>query len=65
MLSPVTDLTLSGASYETRAKADPFFARPEVAEFVHSYLKTPTRNIYWLRPSGLAFRTCLRPHSRR
>ena len=30
-------LTLSGASHETRAEADPFFARPQVAEFVHSY----------------------------
>jgi epsilon-lactone hydrolase len=39
-LSPVTDLTLSGASYETRADADPFFTRPQVMELVHSYLKT-------------------------
>lgn len=37
-----------GASYETRAEADPFFARPQVAEFMHSYFKTPTRNIQWL-----------------
>ena len=37
-LSPVTDLTLSGASYETRAEADPLFTRPQVAELVHSYL---------------------------
>jgi len=36
--SPVTDLTLSGASYETRAEADPFFTRPQVAELVRSYL---------------------------
>jgi monoterpene epsilon-lactone hydrolase len=40
VLSPVTDLTLSGASYETRAEADPFFTRPQVAELVTSYLKT-------------------------
>jgi acetyl esterase/lipase len=40
VLSPVTDLTLSGASYDTRADADPFFTRPQVAELVHSYLKT-------------------------
>src|SRR6266446_2020929 len=33
-LSPVTDLTLSGASYETRADADPLFTRPQVAELV-------------------------------
>jgi acetyl esterase/lipase len=38
VLSPVTDLTLSGATYETRADADPFFTRPQVAELVHSYL---------------------------
>ena len=38
VLSPVTDLTLSGATYETRAEADPLFTRPQVAELVHSYL---------------------------
>src|SRR6266404_2912519 len=38
MLSPVTDLTLSGATYDTRADADPFFTRPQVAELAHSYL---------------------------
>lgn len=38
MLSPLTDLTLSGATYETRADADPLFTRPQVAELVHSYL---------------------------
>jgi epsilon-lactone hydrolase len=37
-LSPVTDLTLSGASYETRAEADPFFTKQQVAELVRSYL---------------------------
>jgi acetyl esterase/lipase len=37
-LSPVTDLTLSGASYESRAEADPFFTKPQVAELVRSYL---------------------------
>jgi monoterpene epsilon-lactone hydrolase len=36
--SPVTDLTLSGASYETRADADPYFTKQQVAELVHSYL---------------------------
>src|SRR2546425_9089215 len=40
VVSPVTDLTLSGASYETRADADPLFTRPQVAELVHSYLGT-------------------------
>jgi epsilon-lactone hydrolase len=38
VLSPVTDLTLSGATYETRADADPLFTRPQVAQLVHSYL---------------------------
>ena len=38
VLSSVTDLTLSGATYETRADADPLFTRPQVAELVHSYL---------------------------
>jgi epsilon-lactone hydrolase len=38
VLSPVTDLTLSSATYDTRADADPFFTRPQVAELVHSYL---------------------------
>ena len=38
VLSPVTDLTLSGATYVTRADADPLFTRPQVAELVQSYL---------------------------
>ena len=38
VVSPVTDLTLSGRTYETRADADPLFTRPQVAEFVRSYL---------------------------
>lgn len=37
-LSPVTDLTLSGASYETRAEVDPYFTKPQVGELVGSYL---------------------------
>jgi len=37
-LSPVTDLTLSSATYQTRADADPLFTRPQVAELIHSYL---------------------------
>jgi acetyl esterase/lipase len=36
--SPVTDLTLSGATYETRADADLYFTKPQVAALVHSYL---------------------------
>jgi monoterpene epsilon-lactone hydrolase len=37
-LSPVTDLALTGASWETRAAADPYFVRSQAAELVHSYL---------------------------
>ena len=40
VLSPVTDLTLSGETYQTRADADPFFTRPQVSELVHSYLRS-------------------------
>ncbi|SMG23750.1 alpha/beta hydrolase [Paraburkholderia susongensis] len=37
-LSPVTDLTLSGETYLTRADADPYFTLPQVAQLVRSYL---------------------------
>src|SRR5713101_8255105 len=43
-LSPVTDLTLSGATYETRAEADPYFTRQQVAELVLSYLGSADAN---------------------
>ena len=43
-LSPVTDLTLSGATYETHADADPLFTRPQVAELVRSYLGSADAN---------------------
>ncbi|QCP54798.1 alpha/beta hydrolase [Trinickia violacea] len=56
--SPVTDLTLSGATYETRADADPLFTRPQVSELVHSYLRTadpehPLASPLYGRLSGL------------
>jgi epsilon-lactone hydrolase len=38
-LSPVTDLALAGASWETRASDDPYFVRTQAAELVRSYLK--------------------------
>ena len=38
-LSPVTDLTLSGDSWSTRAGDDPYFTKPQAAELVRSYLK--------------------------
>jgi monoterpene epsilon-lactone hydrolase len=58
-LSPVTDLTLSGATYETRAEADPYFTRPQVAELVRAYLgsadpKDPLASPTYARLSGLA-----------
>ena len=58
VLSPVTDLTLSGATYETRADADPLFTRPQVAELVHSYLggadaKQPLASPLFGRLSGM------------
>lgn len=37
-LSPVTDLTLSGETYVTRADAEPYFTLPQVADLVHAYL---------------------------
>jgi epsilon-lactone hydrolase len=38
VFSPVTDLTLSGASYVARADADPLFTRLQVGALVRSYL---------------------------
>jgi acetyl esterase/lipase len=57
-LSPVTDLTLSGRTYETRAGADPYFTRPQVAELVRAYLgsadpKDPLASPIYGRLSGL------------
>jgi monoterpene epsilon-lactone hydrolase len=37
-LSPVTDLSLSGESWSTRAAADPYFTKPQATELVNSYL---------------------------
>src|SRR2546427_1280677 len=37
-MSPVTDLALTGESFETRAAADPYFTKSQVAELVASYL---------------------------
>jgi len=42
--SPVTDLTLSGATYETRADADPYFTKQQIAELVHNYLGSADPN---------------------
>ncbi len=37
-ISPVTDLTLTGESFATRAEADPYFTKSQVAGLVASYL---------------------------
>src|SRR2546428_2256584 len=37
-ISPVTDLALSGESYLTRAEADPYFTKSQVAGLIASYL---------------------------
>jgi acetyl esterase/lipase len=37
-LSPVTDLSLSGESWATRAVVDPYFTKPQATELVRSYL---------------------------
>jgi acetyl esterase/lipase len=37
-ISPVTDLTITGESYETRAEADPYFTKSQAAGLVASYL---------------------------
>src|SRR4029077_8833284 len=42
--SPVTDLTLSGATYETRADADWYFTKQQVTELVHAYLGNADAN---------------------
>ena len=57
-LSPVTDLTLSGATFETRAQADPYFTRPQVTELVQAYLRSadpedPRASPLYARLSGL------------
>lgn len=38
VLSPVTDLSLSGASWESRALVDPYFTKSQIAQLVQSYL---------------------------
>lgn len=37
-LSPVTDLALTGKSFDTRAEADPYFTRSQAAGLVRAYL---------------------------
>jgi monoterpene epsilon-lactone hydrolase len=56
--SPLTDLSLSGETYESRADADPFFTRAQASELVHAYLdsadpKQPLASPLYGRFSGL------------
>jgi epsilon-lactone hydrolase len=59
VFSPVTDLALTGESYDTRAEADPFFTRSQVTKLVQSYLgetdpKNPLASPLYGDLSGLA-----------
>jgi epsilon-lactone hydrolase len=38
LLSPVTDLELTGSTWQTRAAADPYFVRDQVADLIEGYL---------------------------
>jgi monoterpene epsilon-lactone hydrolase len=38
LLSPVTDLELTGSSWQTRAEADPYFVRDQVEALIQGYL---------------------------
>jgi epsilon-lactone hydrolase len=38
-ISPITDLTMTGGSYESRAEIEPYFTKSQVAAFVEAYLK--------------------------
>jgi monoterpene epsilon-lactone hydrolase len=64
VFSPVTDLTLSGASYETRAEADPLFTRTQVAELVRAYLDGTDPKSPFASPlfGGLAGMSAVRIH---
>jgi acetyl esterase/lipase len=57
-ISPVTDLALTGESYETRAEADPYFTKSQAAGLIASYLghadpKDPLASPLYRDPSGL------------
>ena len=38
VLSPITDLALTGASFKTRSEADPYFVRTQVEGLIRAYL---------------------------
>jgi monoterpene epsilon-lactone hydrolase len=58
VISPVTDLALTGETFETRAEADPYFIKSQAAGLVHSYLgeadpKNPLASPLYGNLSGL------------
>jgi len=62
VVSPVTDLTLSGASYEMRADADPlFYSSAGRGNSCIPNLGAPTRDNHWLRPFTVDTPACLPP----
>src|SRR5258708_3757406 len=58
VLSPVTDLTLSGATYDTRVDADPSSRARRSRRSCIPIWEAPTRNIHWLRPSTVTLPGC-------
>ena len=50
VLSPMTDLALTGESFETRAGADPYFVRSQAAGLVRSYLGESDPKNPWASP---------------
>ena len=58
VFSPITDLALTGESFDTRAEADPFFTKAQAAGLVRSYLgetdpKNPLASALYAELSGL------------
>jgi monoterpene epsilon-lactone hydrolase len=58
VFSPITDLTLAGKSFDTRADADPYFTKSQAAGFIRSYLgetdpKNPLASPLYADLSGL------------
>ena len=58
VFSPITDLALTGESFDTRAEADPYFTKSQAAGLVRSYLgetdpKNPLASPLYADLSGL------------
>ena len=61
VFSPITDLTLSGATYTTRADADPLLLVRRSRISCNLTWGAPTRGNLWLRPSTVSSPACLLP----